>query len=328
MDVFHYRLLTLFYRAWAEARPEISHDRSTTTTGRRVSPRFSGRGMPACGARAAGGYRTLLLHRLPAAQTRYPDGLRVIPSGVFRGPGGGRGIRRPMAGAARAQPPRRRLDEPGHGRLPGHPRPGPPAQVPPPPGAAGLDHQRFLPDGDHFVELAAWVAEYLGEELDWTSTWSCNATKVPRPWAYRAAGGSVSTPGWAIRPGRQGSIAGPPVRHCAAARAQGRRNMSEISRVALFGKLNSLAYKAIRDANEYSASCAVIPIIELVHWFHQILSCRTRTCTRSSASPGSTRRAWPGPDRGPRPPAAARPRSPTCPPMSRKRWERGWITAA
>ena len=89
------------------------------------------------GARAAGGYRTLLLHRPPRRADPLPGRPAGDPRGVFRGPGGGRGIRRPMAGAARAQPPRRRLDEPGHGRLPGHPRLGPPAQVPPAPGAAG-----------------------------------------------------------------------------------------------------------------------------------------------------------------------------------------------
>ena len=46
--------------------------------------------------------------------------------------------------------------------------------------------------------------------------------------------------------------------------------MSEISRVALFGKLNSLAYKAIESATVF-CKMRGNPYVELVHWFHQIL---------------------------------------------------------
>jgi type VI secretion system protein VasG len=46
--------------------------------------------------------------------------------------------------------------------------------------------------------------------------------------------------------------------------------MSEISRVALFGKLNSLGYKTIESATTF---CKIRgnPYVEVVHWFHQIL---------------------------------------------------------
>lgn len=46
--------------------------------------------------------------------------------------------------------------------------------------------------------------------------------------------------------------------------------MSEISRVALFGKLNATAYKAIESATVF---CKIRgnPYVELVHWLHQIL---------------------------------------------------------
>lgn len=46
--------------------------------------------------------------------------------------------------------------------------------------------------------------------------------------------------------------------------------MTEISRVALFGKLNSLAYKAIESATVF-CKMRGNPYVELVHWFHQIL---------------------------------------------------------
>jgi len=46
--------------------------------------------------------------------------------------------------------------------------------------------------------------------------------------------------------------------------------MGEISRVALFGKLNSLAYKAIESATVF-CKMRGNPYVELVHWLHQIL---------------------------------------------------------
>jgi len=46
--------------------------------------------------------------------------------------------------------------------------------------------------------------------------------------------------------------------------------MSDISRVALFGKLNSLAYKAIESATVF-CKLRGNPYVELVHWMHQIL---------------------------------------------------------
>ena len=46
--------------------------------------------------------------------------------------------------------------------------------------------------------------------------------------------------------------------------------MSEISRAALFGKLNPIAYKAIEGATTF-CKLRGNPYVELVHWLHQIL---------------------------------------------------------
>src|SRR3954470_1138283 len=46
--------------------------------------------------------------------------------------------------------------------------------------------------------------------------------------------------------------------------------MSEISRAALFGKLDSLAYKAIESATVF-CKLRGNPYIELVHWLQQLL---------------------------------------------------------
>jgi type VI secretion system protein VasG len=46
--------------------------------------------------------------------------------------------------------------------------------------------------------------------------------------------------------------------------------MSDISRAALFGKLNSLAYKAVEGATVF-CKLRGNPYVELVHWLHQVL---------------------------------------------------------
>src|SRR5215217_6467320 len=46
--------------------------------------------------------------------------------------------------------------------------------------------------------------------------------------------------------------------------------MAEISRVALFGKLNSLCYRAIESSTVF-CKLRGNPYVEMVHWLHQIL---------------------------------------------------------
>ena len=47
--------------------------------------------------------------------------------------------------------------------------------------------------------------------------------------------------------------------------------MTEISRVALFGKLNPLGYQAIESATVF-CKMRGNPYVEIVHWLHQILN--------------------------------------------------------
>ena len=47
-------------------------------------------------------------------------------------------------------------------------------------------------------------------------------------------------------------------------------SMSDISRAALFGKLNSLGYKAVEGATVF-CKLRGNPYVELVHWLHQVL---------------------------------------------------------
>ena len=46
--------------------------------------------------------------------------------------------------------------------------------------------------------------------------------------------------------------------------------MAEISRTALFGKLNSLAYKSVESATVF-CKMRGNPYVELVHWLHMVL---------------------------------------------------------
>ena len=46
--------------------------------------------------------------------------------------------------------------------------------------------------------------------------------------------------------------------------------MAEISRTALFGKLNSLAYKSVESATVF-CKMRGNPYVELMHWLHMVL---------------------------------------------------------
>ncbi len=222
MDVFHHRLLTLFYRAWAEARPEISHDRIDDDYWSARLAALSGRGMPSLRGREplADTARYYYTGHL-AAQTRYPDGLRVILAEYFEVPV----AVEEYVGQWLELPERSRLgvdstslgmdvclgthvwDRQHKFRL----RLGP----------LDLDqYQRFLPDATTSSSWPpgspnTWRGAGLGRQPGPATPRSTPAGPAGRRAArfQHLAGRS--------RPGRQGSTAGPPVRHCAAARAQG-----------------------------------------------------------------------------------------------------------
>ena len=55
--------------------------------------------------------------------------------------------------------------------------------------------------------------------------------------------------------------------------------MAEISRVALFGKLNSLCYRSIESSTVF-CKLRGNPYVELIHWFSQILQLQDSDLTR------------------------------------------------
>lgn len=181
LDVFHHRLLTLFYRAWAESRPAVSHDRPNDDYCSARIAALSGRGMSSLRGRGplSDNARYYYTGHL-SAQTRYPDGLRAILAEYFGLPV----TLEEYVGQWLELPELSRLgirgttlgvdacigthvwDRQHKFRI----RLGP---------LSFNDYQRLLPGGDHLSELAAWVAEYLGEELDWDVNLVIKKTEVP-----------------------------------------------------------------------------------------------------------------------------------------------------
>jgi type VI secretion system protein ImpH len=84
-DVFHHRLLCLFYRAWADAQPTVQLDRAGGDRFRTYVGALVGIGQPALQNRDAMPDAARLFHagRL-SAQVRNPEGLRVILEDFFR----------------------------------------------------------------------------------------------------------------------------------------------------------------------------------------------------------------------------------------------------
>ncbi|MGH8419846.1 MAG: type VI secretion system baseplate subunit TssG [Pseudomonas sp.] len=169
LDIFHHRLLSLFYRAWAEARPTVSHDRPDDDYWSARLAAFSGRGMPSLhGQGLVPDTAKLHFSGHLSAQTRYPDGLKAIIEDYFGLPA----EIEEYVGQWLELPGRSRIGVSAHQLsvdfcLGSHVwdrqhkfriRLGP---------LKLEEYMGMLPVGEPFRHLVAWVAEYLGHELDW-----------------------------------------------------------------------------------------------------------------------------------------------------------------
>lgn len=87
LDLFHHRMLSLFYRAWASAQPTVSHDRPEADRFSTYVGSLFGIGMPALRDRDAAPDASKLHYAgLLANQTRHADGLRAILADFLRLP--------------------------------------------------------------------------------------------------------------------------------------------------------------------------------------------------------------------------------------------------
>jgi type VI secretion system protein ImpH len=184
-DLFHHRAISLFYRAWADARPTVSHDRPDDDRFSRYVGALMGLGAASLRDRdAMPDLAKLHFAGHFAAQTRHAEGLAAILSAFFRMP-----VRiESFVGAWLALPARDRT------RLGDSPRTAAlgrtallggrvwsrqhkfrvvfgPLDLP--------DYLRLLPGGGSFHRLIPVVRNYVGDTLLWDVNLILRAACVP-----------------------------------------------------------------------------------------------------------------------------------------------------
>ena len=172
-DVFHHRILCLFYRAWADTQPTVSFDRPEADRFNVYVGASFGLGMPSLWNRdAAPDLAKFHYAGRLACQTRNPEGLQAILADFFKLPVVIEtfvGHWLPLSESSRC-----RLGEtPATGLL------GITAVIGERVwdcqykfrvvmGPTGLaEFQRFLPGSESLRRLIAWVRNYVGDELLW-----------------------------------------------------------------------------------------------------------------------------------------------------------------
>lgn len=86
-DLLHHRLLTLFYRAWAQAQPTVSFDRPASDRFASYVGSLVGMGTPALQRRdAAGDHVRFYFSGILSRPVRTAEGLRAILAGYFKLP--------------------------------------------------------------------------------------------------------------------------------------------------------------------------------------------------------------------------------------------------
>jgi type VI secretion system protein ImpH len=186
LDVFHHRMASLFYRAWASAQPVVSLDRSD-------NERFSAYVGTTFGVNEASlrnrdsihDYARLHFAGLLAAPTRHASGLRLVLSRYFGVPvhvaqnvshwmtlpaqsltrlGGRDDSARMGVGTVLGA---RVFDRQHKFRVVLGP-------------LSLRDYMRFLPDGASFTRLVDWVRFYVRDPLEWDVNLQLQRADVPR----------------------------------------------------------------------------------------------------------------------------------------------------
>lgn len=193
LDIFHHRLLELFYRAWGNAQPTVSFDRPELDRFATYTGALFGLGMPMLRRRDAIPDFTKLHYagRL-ACQTRHAEGLQAILADFFKLPIAieqfvGHWLALPKDAQCRLG------DSPNTGTL------GMTVVI----GSRVwdrqhkfritcgpllfADYQRLLPGGTSLTRLLALVRNYIGDELIWDLNLILKQAEVP-PLQLGAAG--------------------------------------------------------------------------------------------------------------------------------------------
>jgi type VI secretion system protein ImpH len=195
LDIFHHRLLTLFYRAWAQAQPVVQHDRPAddrfavwlgATFGHGAAARAETGPLPETARLFQAG--------LLGSRSRHPEGLAKLLSQFFAVP-----VRIESHVAHWLM-----IDEADHSRL-GHARNRPERSLFPPAAlgssatAGGklrdrqykfrialgpltlAQYRGFLPGGTAWLRLRDWVRHYTGLDLLWDVQLCLAGSELPEP---------------------------------------------------------------------------------------------------------------------------------------------------
>lgn len=185
-DIFHHRMMSLLYRAWADAEPTVSLDRPARDRFATYTGALCGYGMPGLRERDTLGHRPRLhFAGLLAAPARHPDGLCAILADYFRLPVRieeyvGHWLELPEESRCRLGESRasgtlgmnacigaRVWDRQYKFRIVMGP-------------LTLADYERLLPGGDGLDCLRAWVQSYVGDEFAWDVNLILAREEVPR----------------------------------------------------------------------------------------------------------------------------------------------------
>jgi type VI secretion system protein ImpH len=185
LDVFHHRLLSLFYRAWAVNQKAVDFDRPDKSRFATYVGSTFGVGMESLRDRdAVPDWAKLYFSGRLASQTRNAEGLEAIISEFFGLPAkvqtfAGQWLTLPPASVCRlgASPESGTLGQTvivgsrfWDVQMKFRVRLGP---------MGFLDLQRMLPVGDAFQRLKAWIRNYIGYELCWDAQLVLKKEEVP-----------------------------------------------------------------------------------------------------------------------------------------------------
>ncbi|MDQ2928238.1 MAG: type VI secretion system baseplate subunit TssG [Pseudomonadota bacterium] len=213
LDMFHHRLLTLFYRAWAQAQPTVHHDRpGDDRFATWLGASFGSEGEAAT-PRSLPNQARLFQAGLLGMRSRHPEGLSKLLREYFRVP-----VRieqhvahwmdldredRSRLGFSRSRPERSAVAAPQIG-------------VSTTSGSKWRDRQYkfrlaigpltiarymdFLPGTRTWLRLREWVQQYTGLDLRWDVELALAGSEVPEPRLGRSIRLGVTA--WIGRPGR------------------------------------------------------------------------------------------------------------------------------
>ena len=194
LDIFHHRLLTLFYRAWADAQPTVQHDRPEQDRFAAWLGTGFGLGAASHASGALPQNARLFQAGLLGARSRHPEGLAKLLAQHFR-------VAVRIESYIAHSMPIERADRSrlGHARNRSERSATPPALLGRSANAGSVVRDRqfkfrialgpltlaqyrgFLPGGSAWLQLRDWVRQYAGLDLLWDVQLMLASAELPEP---------------------------------------------------------------------------------------------------------------------------------------------------